>query len=217
MTSRATKAFMTGAKFIGGGMTPAYTLEFLTPTTKYPQGAFETIVLPYIEIGREGCQINFGVDSLTVSRKHAAIERKNKETIIRNLSKTNPTLVNGRPVIGHFYLNNGDEIQFSLEGPRIRYNEYKTGTTRLALTKRMQLIASQTAMPYKRMLIIIGIIMFVISVLGAILIYNLKKDNKYLLQKEVPSIQYAHCGTDFFWNCNFNAVSENNGSLLKLI
>ncbi|GAB3203360.1 pSer/pThr/pTyr-binding forkhead associated (FHA) protein [Pontibacter aydingkolensis] len=181
MTSRATKAFATGIKYIGGGDTSAYTLEFLTPTSKYPQGSFETIVVPYLEIGRDNCLISFGSEVPTVSRKHAAIERNNKEIILKNLSKTNPTLVNGRPVIDKYYLNSGDEIQFSLEGPKVRFNEYKAGAPKLAFTKRMNLVMNQAVKPYKRALITLGIIVGLITLVGAYFIYQVKKDNKNLL------------------------------------
>jgi hypothetical protein len=40
---------------------------------------------------------------------------------ILNLSATNQTLVNGRPVLREWPLNNGDEIQLSADGPRLRF------------------------------------------------------------------------------------------------
>ncbi|GEO04190.1 hypothetical protein AAE02nite_18540 [Adhaeribacter aerolatus] len=192
MASRATQAFATSFKVMGGSNVPAYTLEFLTPTPKYPKGSFETVIVPYIELGRENCLISFGDEMPTVSRKHAALERRGKETILKNLSKTNQTLVNGRPVINQYFLNSGDEIQLSLEGPKLRYNEAQMGTTKMAFTKRMNLVMRQAIRPYKRALIIVSILVLLGLIAGAFFIYKMREENKNTLNKiEASNQQHA--------------------------
>ncbi len=150
MANHATQSLSTGLKVLGGMNLPTYTLEHLTPTARHRQGSFETIVVPYVEIGRDRrCAVAFGDDAPTVSRRHCAIERKGDETTIINLSTSNPTLVNGRPVHDRFFLNNGDEIQLSREGPRLRYNTTKAGTAKIGFTNKMNLVVQQAIRPYK--------------------------------------------------------------------
>lgn len=69
--------------FIGGGKVPAYTRVFLNASpNKHAAGSFETIVVPYIEIGRSsGCAIRFSDEADTVRRKHAALEKISLENI----------------------------------------------------------------------------------------------------------------------------------------
>lgn len=166
MASRATQSLTTGMKILGGANLPTYTLEFLTPTGKHAKGSYVTIAVPYAEIGRDtNCTVRLGDDSATVSRKHAAIERKDKEVFIVNLSQTNPTLVNGRPVNKKYFLTNGDEIQLSMEGPRLRYNETQTGTAKMGFTNRMNLVMQQSIKPYK--MAALSLVFVLVGVLGS--------------------------------------------------
>ena len=41
---------------------------------------------------------------------------------MKNLSKSNPTLINGTPVKKSWYLSSGDVIQLSFEGPKIQFS-----------------------------------------------------------------------------------------------
>jgi hypothetical protein len=50
--AKETTAFKTGMTVLRGGNVPAYTLEYLTPGKRKKAGEFETIVIPYIELGR---------------------------------------------------------------------------------------------------------------------------------------------------------------------
>ncbi len=193
--AKATQALTTGLKFMGGGNVQAYTLEYLSSSKKHPAGSYETIVIPYIEIGRQNsCAVRFGDDVSTVSRKHASIERKGNETIIRNLSSTNPTLVNGRPVNRQYYLNNGDEIQLSMEGPRMRFNVSGTGTAKMGMTKKMNLVMQQAVRPYKSAAIGLVVFILLLSAGGGYAIMNLSKDNQLMsgkisLQQKITEAQ----------------------------
>lgn len=195
MANKATRSLTAGMKVLGGVNTPTFTLEYLSPTNGKQQGAFETIVVPYIELGRDrSCGIRFGDDTPTVSRKHAAIERKGNETYILNLSKSNPTLVNGRPVNDRYFLNNGDEIQLSLEGPRLRYNTTKQGTAKMGFTSRMNLVMQQSIRPYRTAVIAISMVLLVAIGVAGFLIYNMQQtlveqENLIALQAEITQSQ----------------------------
>lgn len=182
-TGRFTQAMLTGAKIIGGADVPAYTLTYLSNTNLHKQGDYETIVIPYIEVGRDkSCAVQFGDDTPTVSRKHAAIERQNPTTIIiKNLSQNNPTLVNSRPIKSEWYLNNGDIVQFSMEGPRLRFNISATGTAKMGFTSKAKLVAQQAIKPYKTALGILGLIFLIaISTLTYYIFETKKEFGKYI-------------------------------------
>ncbi|MCF8231902.1 MAG: FHA domain-containing protein [Bacteroidales bacterium] len=195
--AKATQALTTGLKFMGGGNVQAYTLEYLSSSKKHPAGTYETIVVPYIEIGRHNsCAVKFGEDDRTVSRKHAAIERKGNETIIRNLSNTNPTLVNGHPVNKQYYLNNGDEIQLSMEGPRMRFNVSGTGTAKMGMTKKMNLVMQQAVRPYKTAAIGLVVFILLLSAGGGYAILNLSKENQLMSGKIAQQQQITQSQAD---------------------
>lgn len=191
MAARVTKALTTGMKVLGGTNVPAYTLEHLSNSKKHPVGTFETIVIPYIELGRDGtCAISYGDDMNTVSRKHAAIERNGNDVVIKNLSSTNPTLVNGRPVKNQYFLNNGDEIQLSMEGPRLRYNVTATGTAKMGVTQRMNLVMQQAVRPYRAAVVGLASMFLVVGAVGAFFIFRQSQDITVLAaQNESLKIQ----------------------------
>lgn len=148
--SRATQSFKTGMSFIGGGEVPSYSLEYLTPSPGHPVGSHETIVVPYIEIGRSSqCAVRLSEEVGTVSRFHASLLRRGKNFYINNLSRSNPTLVNGKPIQEETELANGDEIQFSYEGPKIRFNVNPAGAAPMGITKRVNLVVNQAVRPYR--------------------------------------------------------------------
>jgi S1-C subfamily serine protease len=186
MAARVTKALTTGMKVLGGGNVPAYTLEHLTTTRKHPSGTFETIVVPYIELGRDNsCAVTYGDDISTVSRRHAAIERNGNDVVIKNLSTTNPTLVNGRPVKNQYFLNNGDEIQLSVEGPRLRYNVSTTGTAKMGVTQRMNLVMNQAVRPYRAAVAGLATLVLLVGAVGAFFIFRQSQDISVLADNNV--------------------------------
>ena len=148
--AKSTQALKTSMTILTGGNVPAYTLEYLSPSKNKGVGDFETIVVPYIEIGRSNsCAVQFGEDKPTVSRKHAAIERRENNYFLLQLSSTNPSLINGIPIDKDSQLNNGDEIQFSMEGPKLRFNITPAGTSNMGFTKKMNLVIRQASKPYR--------------------------------------------------------------------
>ena len=166
--ARSTQALKTGMQVLGGKNVPAFTLEYLTPTQRKKVGEYETIVVPYIELGRSsksGVRFSDGPNEGMVSGTHAAIAREGSDVVIRHLSQTNETLVNGRPVQQQWFLNNGDEIQLANGGPKLRYNAAPSGTASMGFTRRMNLVVQQAVRPYRTA--VAAIITLLVAITGA--------------------------------------------------
>lgn len=174
-------AMGTGLKMVGGGDVPAYTIEFLTNSQKHPINSNQTIIVPYVELGRaSNCVIKFDDILSMVSRKHAAIERRGNEVILKHLSKTNQTLLNGRPVDPEWILNNGDEIQLSSGGPRMRYLTSTKKTSTIGVSIRIQLFAQQALKPYKRALAGLLFLFVLSGAFAFFLVKTLRGENEKL-------------------------------------
>jgi hypothetical protein len=198
--AKPTQALKTGMTILRGGNVPAYTLEFMSPSRRKKAGSYETIVIPYVEIGRaNNCNIQFGDDYPTVSRRHAAIERRDATFFLLQLSQTNPTLLNGQPIGREMQLNNGDEIQLSLEGPKLRFNVTPTGTASMGYTQKIGLIASQALRPYKNLVMVLLFMLITVGAIGAFFIYKGMQQNKSLQTeidraeslRKLDSLKYA--------------------------
>lgn len=221
MAAKVTKALTTGMKVLGGGNVSAYTLEHLSSSKKHPAGSFETIIIPYIELGRDGSNaVSFGDDMATVSRKHAAIERKGDNVVIKNLSTSNPTLVNGRPVKNEYFLNNGDEIQLSMEGPRMRFNLSATGTAKMGVTKRMNLVMQQAVKPYRAAVAGLAAMIVLITGVGGFLTYSqithLSEKNDVLVAKTDSIIKASEVAKNEFLATIDNLKKNNDEALASL-
>lgn len=93
------------------------------------QGPFEGLILDFEEgedwiIGRDPDEADFVLEDSTVSRKHVRIIRTPDGLALKNLSRINPTLVNGQMYEDDILLTEGDEVQigdttflFSEESP----------------------------------------------------------------------------------------------------
>ena len=138
--------------FNAGGRT-YYILEHKVSSQYHRAGEAQEIIVDQIEIGRDPkCQVQFDENFKTVSRRHAAIVRDGDNWKLVQLSKTNQTFLNGHPVANEWYLQNGDEIQLSVNGPKLGFivptgNKSKTGS--IALSRRLSLFRQQALKPYK--------------------------------------------------------------------
>ncbi|HFA48479.1 MAG TPA: FHA domain-containing protein [Bacteroidetes bacterium] len=139
-----------GFQMMAGRDMPNYTLLFLDPAKNQERGNHKNYVLNHMDIGRSsGCDLQYGDNYSTVSRKHASISLRDGNFILQhNPSAANPTLVNGQPVQSH-QLQNGDEIQFSSGGPRVRFNTSAVKTSTMGFTARMAMWSNQALRPYK--------------------------------------------------------------------
>lgn len=98
-------------------------LKYLNNSRDYKMGQDQTIASDHIVIGRDStCEVRFSDKYDTVSRIHASISKQEEDWELKNLSKSNPTLINGTPVKKSWYLSSGDVIQFSFEGPKIQFS-----------------------------------------------------------------------------------------------
>lgn len=179
--AKPTQALRTGMTILRGGNVPAYTLEYMSPARRKKAGDYETIVIPYVELGRaNNCNIQFGDENPTVSRRHAAIERRETAFYLLQLSQTNPTLINGQPIGKEMQLNNGDEIQLSMEGPKLRFNVTPTGTSSMGYTQKIGLMTSQALKPYKNLVMVLLFLLIGVGAAGAFFIYKGIQQNKDL-------------------------------------
>ncbi len=157
-------------------------------TSKYHQaGESQKIIVDQVELGRAAtCQIRFDESFETVSRRHAAIMKEGDNWKLVHLSQANPTLVNGMPINGSYYLQNGDEIQLSVGGPRMGFiipQGRQALTSSIGLTERMNLFRQQALRPYKKALYTMGVVFVVVIALLGAWNYKLGEDNKLQAEK----------------------------------
>lgn len=130
-----------------------YILEHHVSSKYHKAGEAQEIIVDTIELGRDSrCQVRFDESFETVSRRHAAIIREGDMWKLIQLSNTNTTLLNGQPVKSEWYLQNGDEIQLSVNGPKLGFiiptgNKATVGS--IGLTRRLSLFRQQAMRPYR--------------------------------------------------------------------
>ena len=171
----------------GGSGKQYYILEHKISSKYHKAGEAQEIIIDEIEIGRgQGCQVRFDESFATVSRNHAAIVREGDKWKLIQLSNTNPTLLNGNQVNHEWYLQNGDEIQLSIGGPRLGFIIPAGKTTgSIGLTRRMNLFANQALRPYKWAIALLGIAL--ILAIGGLSTWKYLSDKE--AQKKLEAIE----------------------------
>ncbi len=174
-----------GALFNGSGRT-YYILEHKVSSKYHKAGESQEIIVDQIELGRDPkCQVQFDNDFLTVSRRHAAIVRDGERWKLVHLSKTNATFLNGHEVKNEWYLQNGDEIQLSVNGPKLGFiiptgNKSTVGS--IGLSRRLSLFRQQALRPYKTAMTVMAICLLLLISVGSYVLYKQwKKINDYEL------------------------------------
>ena len=184
-----------GAIFNGSGRT-YYILEHKTNSKYHSAGESQKIIIDQVELGRDSsCQVRFDESFETVSRKHCAIVRDGQNWQLVHLSTSNPTLVNGRPIQGTYYLQSGDEIQLSVNGPRLGFIQpqgKQALTSSIKLTERMNLFRQQALRPYRRAIWALSALLLLAIIGFGAWNYKLSLDNKELRQTEGADPS-AHC------------------------
>lgn len=136
---------------IGGGNKTYYVLEHKVSSKYHKAGEAQEIIVDQIELGRDShCAVQFDESFKTVSRRHAAIVRDGDNWKLIQLSQTNTTFLNGHPIKSEWYLQNGDEIQLSVNGPKLGFiipQNNKVGT--IGLSRRLSAFRQQALKPYK--------------------------------------------------------------------
>lgn len=110
-----------GSIFAPGGK-KYYILEHKVSSKYHRAGECQEIIVDNITLGRDShCQVRFDESFKTVSRRHAAIVKDGDMWKLVQISQTNSTFLNGRPIKTEWYLQNGDEIQLSVNGPKLGF------------------------------------------------------------------------------------------------
>jgi len=130
-----------------------YILEHKVSSKYHKEGEAQPIIVDNIELGRDSrCQVRFDEKFHTVSRHHAGIVRDGDMWKLVQISTKNSTLLNGRPIQTEWYLQSGDEIQLSVNGPKLGFiipTGKKSTVASIGLTRRLSLFRQQALRPYK--------------------------------------------------------------------
>lgn len=168
----------------GGGGRRFYTLVHKVSSKYHQAGESQRIIVDEIVLGRDpSCQVRFDESFSTVSRRHAAIVRDGDNWKLVQLSQTNSTYLNGHKVQKEWYLQNGDEIQLSTNGPKLGFiiPEGKKGmVSSINLTARLNLFRQQALRPYKTALWSIAAVFVVALCAGGYFLSSAVKENRKL-------------------------------------
>ena len=152
-----------------------YILEHKITSKYHKAGEWQEIIVDNIELGRSSkCQVQFDEGFTTVSSRHAAIIKEGDNWKLVQLSKTNSTLLNGQKVEKEWYLQNGDEIQLSVNGPKLGFiipTGAKSTVGTIGLTRRLSLFRQQALKPYKTAITVLSAVL-VLSLCGSVA-YNI--------------------------------------------
>lgn len=159
---------------VGGSGRRYYVLEHKVSSKYHKAGENQKIIVDQIELGRGSkCQVRFDENFPTVSRRHAAIVKDGDNWKLVQLSKTNSTYLNGHKVDKEWYLQNGDEIQLSTNGPRMGFivPEGDKGLVKsIGLSQRLSLFRKQALRPYKQAIVALACILVLCIGVGSFFI-----------------------------------------------
>ncbi len=159
-----------------------YILEHKVSSKYHTMGESQRIIVDEIEIGRDPhCQVRFDEQFSTVSRRHAAIVRDGDNWKLIQLSKTNSTYLNGHKVENEWYLQNGDEIQLSTNGPKLGFITPigdKGLVKSIGMTARLSLFRQQALRPYKTAISILAACLVIGCGIGAFYLHELYQKNQ---------------------------------------
>ncbi len=174
-----------------------YILEHCVTSKFHQMGEAQKIIVDNIEIGRDPrCQVRFDENFKTVSRRHAAIVRDGDNWKLVQISKTNSTLLNGRRVTTEWYLQSGDEIQISVNGPKLRFivpTGEKASMGSINFTQRLNLFRQQALKPYKwGMVAMAGVLVLAVAAIVYLAVFTKNvaddvKDQGALLAEEIEN------------------------------
>ena len=161
-----------------------FILKYLNHSRDYRMGQEQTIASEHILIGRDNtCEVRYGDRYDTVSRIHASISKDGEDWVIKNLSKSNPTLINGIPVNKSWFLSSEDVIQLSYEGPKLQFS-VPSPVEKKSIPWSV-VIKEQVIRPYKKYVIAASVIMtLVISSLIYVII-----DQGKTIEDQVANIE----------------------------
>lgn len=148
-----------------------YILEHRVSSQYHKAGESQRIIIDEIMIGRDPkCQVRFDESFGTVSREHAAIKKEGDNYVLIQMSKTNTTYLNGIPVKDRWYLQNGDEIQLSTNGPKLGFiipPGEQSMVKSIGLSARLSLFRKQALAPYKKAMTVLSVLL-VLAIVGGV-------------------------------------------------
>ena len=161
-----------------------YILEHKVSSKYHKAGESQAIIVNFLELGRnKNCGVRFDETFKTVSRRHAAILKDGDKWKLITLSNTNSTFINGQKIDNEWYLQNGDEIQLSKNGPKLGFIiPDSSNATVLTIWQRIKLFNEQALRPYRTTLIIIGVMLLLM--IGGGIGYGVYMNNNYKKAKE---------------------------------
>lgn len=161
-----------------------YVLEHRVSSAYHKAGESQRIIVDQIELGRDpSCQVRFDESFKTVSRRHAAIVKDGDNWKLVQLSQTNSTYLNGQRVAKEWYLQNGDEIQLSTNGPKLGFivpQGDKSLVKSIGLTARLSLFRQQALRPYKRALAVLSCVLVLAVGIGGYFLTKTVQENHRL-------------------------------------
>ena len=167
---------------MGGGGRRFYVLEHKVSSRYHKAGESQRIIVDQIELGRgSGCQVRFDESFPTVSRRHAAIVKEGDNWKLVQLSQTNSTYLNGHRVQKEWYLQSGDEIQLSTNGPKLGFiiPQGNAGLVKsIGMTARLNLFRQQALRPYKQALTALACLLVIVIGIGTFKIANMDNELK---------------------------------------
>ena len=159
---------------VGGNDRRYYILEHKVNSKYHRIGESQKIIIDQIEIGRDSkCQVRFDESFATVSRRHAAIIRDGLNWKIVPISTTNSTFLNGIRLEKEWYLQTGDEIQLSTNGPKLGFiipSGNNSLVKSIGLTQRMSLFRQQALRPYRKAIWGIVSMLIICCIAGGVVI-----------------------------------------------
>lgn len=162
-----------------------YILEYKNDSLYHRAGESQEIIVDQIELGRDpNCQVRYDDKYPTVSRRHAAIVKEGEGWKLVQLSSTNKTFLNGKPIEKEWFLQNGDEIQLSVNGPRLGFivpQGNKSTVNTIGLSRRLSLFRQQALRPYRTAVTIISILLILAIALG---IFFIVRGNKKINEQQ---------------------------------
>ncbi|MCF0219812.1 MAG: FHA domain-containing protein [Muribaculaceae bacterium] len=169
-----------------------YILEHKVSSKYHKAGESQKIIIDQIELGRDPkCQVRFDEQFSTVSRRHAAIVRDGDNWKIIPLSQTNSTYLNGHKIDKEWYLQSGDEIQLSTNGPKVSFiapSGDKGLVKSIGMTQRLNLFRKQALRPYKAVLSVLACLLIIGALVGGYFIWNqhleIEKQNQIIAENE---------------------------------
>ena len=200
-----------------------YILEHKVSSKYHKAGESQKLIVDQVELGRDPkCQVRFDEQFSTVSRRHAAIVRDGDNWKIIPLSQTNSTYLNGHKIDKEWYLQSGDEIQLSTNGPKISFiaPAGNKGLVRsIGMTQRLNLFRQQALRPYKAVLTALACLLIIGALIGGYFIWNQQNEiegQKALIAENEARHKAEMAVQDSLLNVAKNQTESLKGELTKL-